>query len=287
MNTSTVRNLCEEFNCDVATVRKLLGLLYMHHEREHIFEEENALDSIVQRIVNGIFERVRSRDEGILEAVERASVMVDAWKQRDRETTIIFLQQECLIRARRGQEPDPQSLMHLGQIAGPESVENIRARCQRILRGEHRQETVEQVAMRAFRDVHTERIRSGDFSCLFDILRDMQRGILAIMTAAPRSATMFSERFDVDFLKEKHRNGVLTLEEMRNYAKYVARHVESMSAPADARGVREWFDGFAQSTSELQSPVQYAERLVDFVTGIGGHVRQIVSRLEALRTERS
>ena len=88
-----------------------------------------------------------------------------------------------------------------------------------------------------------ERVLGGDVEgTLFPLLHDLKRGIIALLSASPRTSNHFDEHFDLDWLLERHQNRSIGVDDIRRYKRFVCEMIRDMSAPADAEAVQKWMD---------------------------------------------
>ena len=263
--------------------RVYLTKLYMHRERDDLFQN-NDLDNIMRRLCAGMCARIARDDasvEGVLQATERANIMLSAWKRRDKEQIMEHLRHRCVSIADEEDEERVEMLRLYRGLGG--DVDQVTEQHQRRwarVRADDLPNFVAETAERAFWDVLYERVSAGDVEgTLFPLLQDMRKGVLALLAASPRTASTFQENFDLEWLLERHRNGSISPEDISRYRAYVSDLLCRMSAPADEAEVRMWAD----EQSDIVEPVP---SLVFFVRDASLHMRRIVERLEALSASR-
>ena len=247
----------------------LLSFLNMHSERDMLFEDV-PLDNVLRRLVAGVWRRVEEEQgaRDVMAAVERANVMFQAWKQRDKGRVLQFLSEQCIQQARTGHAVDEEMLAQIEALGGPEARANTEQRCSRFERvsAEELPQRVEEIAERARWDAMRERVAAGDIEgMLFPLLRDLQQGICAVLGAAPRAEAQFRDKFDVDFLLQQHRAGSLSRADIGNYASYVAEMVGRVQAPADDAVVQPWVTQVVNDAHSGSSLQEYLPSLVDLV----------------------
>ena len=281
-NAENVQQVAQTCQTTDRNAKMLLSFLYMNRESHMIFEDV-PLDQVLKRLVAGIARRMEENDPDIMGAVLRTNVMFEAWKRRDAGRVLQFLSESCISQARKGEEVDEEMLHYIESIGGTDALNDTRRRCDRFERvtADNLPQRISQIADNARWDIMKERVQQGDIEgTLFPLLRDIQQGIMALMGAAPRAASEFENRFDVDFMLERHRNHSLSREDVGNYASYLANMIANMQAPVDDREVRPWVaqvERNAQSDSPL---LEYLPTLVDVVREGGVHLRRVLQRLE-------
>ena len=288
MDASKVSRAASELGVSDAAARTLFSFLYMHHERNIIFDEGVPLDDVLRRLVAGIVRRLEENDAELLPALERANVMFEAWKRRDAGRVLQFLTEECVRSARTGEDVDPVLLEQIETIGGEDARRETERRCSRFerLSPEELSRRVEEIAEQARWDVIRERVSLGGEhveGTLFPLLRDLQRSVMAVLSAAPRASSQFAERFDVDFLLERHRNGSLTRDDVGEYAAYVATMIGRLQAPVDDAIVQPWVRSVTESARSGTPLAEYLPTLVDMVREAGDHLLLVVERLRQLR----
>lgn len=283
-DAENVQRVSSALGTTSALSRVFLSLLFMHRERDDLFQN-NDLDNIMRRLCAGMCARVARDDasvEGVMQATERANMMLSAWKRRDREQIMEHLRHRCVSIPDEEDEERVEMLRLYRGIGG--DVEQVAEQHQRRwarVRAEDLPGFVAETAERAFWDVLYERVSAGDVEgTLFPLLHDMRKGVLALLAASPRTASTFQENFDLEWLLERHRNGSISPEDISRYRAYVSDLLCRMSAPADEAEVRMWAD----EQSDTREPVP---SLVFFVRDASLHMRRIVERLEALQASRA
>jgi hypothetical protein len=265
-----------------------LSFLYMNKESALLFEESVPLDCVLGRLVSGIYRRAKENSDvsELMAAVTRANVVFEAWKRRDEGRVLQFISESCISQARRGEPVDEEMMGYIAAIGGDDALRDTQRRCERFERvqADDLPQHVAEIAERARWDVMRERVANGDVEgTLFPLLRDIQQGVMALMAAAPRAASTFEGRFDVDFMLERHRNGSLNRSDVGDYAVYLATTIASMQAPEDDAVVRPWLRAVEQDARSNSAMGEYLPSLVTVVREGGQHLRRIVERLEALR----
>ena len=282
-DTSNVGRVADALGATAALSRVFLSLLFMHHERDDLFQN-NDLDNIMKRLCAAMCDRVAREDataEDIRAATERAEIMLNAWKRRDRDQIMEHLRHRCVSIPDEEDEERVEMLRMYEGLGGDvaQVAEQHQRRWARV-RADDLPSFVAETAERAFWDVLHERVASGDVEgTLFPLLRDMRQGVLALLAASPRTASTFEEHFDLEWLLDRHRNGSISPEDISRYRSYVSDLLCRMSAPADEAEVRMW-------ANEQSDPTKPVASLVFFVREASGHMRRIVERLEALQAAR-
>lgn len=283
-DASNVGRVTNALGATAALSRVFLSLLFMHHEQDDLFQN-NDLDNIMKRLCAAMSARVAREDatvEGIRAATERAEIMLNAWKRRDRDQIMEHLRHRCVSIPDEGDEERVEMLRMYEGLGGDvaQVAEQHQRRWARV-RADDLPSFVAETAERAFWDVIHERVASGDVEgTLFPLLRDMRQGVLALLAASPRTASTFEEHFDLEWLLERHHNGSISPEDISRYRSYVSDLLCRMSAPADEEEVRMW------ANEQSDSMTQPVASLVFFVREASVHMRRIVERLEALREAR-
>lgn len=278
--------------------RVYLALMLLHREKEEMLDENDTMDRILGRLASSLRDRVlrdTSAAEDVRAATERAKLMFDAWKRRDKDQVLEFLQQRCVATPPEGGDGDltrNNMLQWIETLGGEEARQNTEARCSRRwseVRADDLPTFIAETAERAYWDLLYERVEAGDVEgTLFPLLQDLRRGVEALLAAAPRTRAQFHENFDVDWLLERHRAGSLSRQDVGNYAVYVAEIVLQLQAPADAAAVSEWVEDVrATATADTVTMQEYIPTLVTFVREASVHMRKVVERLEALSSQRA
>lgn len=292
-----VTSIAQLFDREESFARVFLSLMLLHKEKDAMLDENDAMDRILGRLAASLHAKVadEAADMNQIRAqTERAKIMFDAWKVRDKEQVVEFLQTQCIA------TPPTQTNADLGRetmlrwiedIAGPEVRSSTEARCDRRwarVRADDLPAFIQETAERAYWDVLRERVEAGDIEgTLFPLLRDLRGGIEALLAAAPRTRAQFQERFDVDWLLERHRNGSLSRQDVGNYAVYIAEMVQQLQAPADAAEVGAWVEDVRRMANTASITMQeYIPYLVSFARDAAVHMRKVVQRLEELSQQR-
>jgi len=278
-----------------------LALLLINKEKSEMLDENDAIDRVLGRLALSLRNRVMRDDslpEEVKAATERAKTMFDAWKRRDKDCVVAFLQQRC-VAVPPGSRSSPDDfgsretmLGWIESLAGQEVRTSTEARCSRRwseVRADDLPAFIAQTAERAYWDLLYERVEGGDIEgTLFPLLVDLRRGVEALLTAAPRTRARFQENFDVDWLLERHRNQSLSRQDVGNYTMYVADVVVQLQAPADTAVVAAWANDVRRAAvAEAITLQEYIPTLVTFVREASGHMRKVVERLEALSAQRA
>ena len=282
--------------------RVFLALMLIDKEKAEMLDETDTIDRVLGRLSSALKSRVLREDsmpEEVKAATERAKQMFDAWKRRDKDRVVEFLQQRCVATPpsntgdAAGEDLGSRETMlgWIESLGGEEARASTEARCSRRwseVRADDLPSFIAQTAERAYWDLLYERVEGGDIEgTLFPLLRDLRRGVEALLAAAPRTRAQFQENFDVDWLLERHRNGSLSRQDVGNYTVYVANVVAQLQAPADAAEVNEWADGVrTMAVAEAITMQEYIPTLVPFVREASKHMRTVVERLEALSAQR-
>ncbi|MBD53440.1 MAG: hypothetical protein CL450_09180 [Acidimicrobiaceae bacterium] len=296
-NRNTTNAVSQALEASNELSRVFLALLLINKEKSEMLNESDTIDRVLGRLVASLRNRVL-RDDSLPEEVKaatgRAKQMFDAWKRRDKDQVLEFLQQRCVATPPEGGDGDltrNSMLQWIEALGGEEARQSTEARCSRRwseVRADDLPAFIAQTAERAYWDLLYERVEGGDIEgTLFPLLRDLRRGVEALLAAAPRTREQFQENFDVDWLLERHRNGSLSRQDVGNYTVYVANVVAQLQAPADAAEVNEWADGVRTMAVAESIPMQeYIPSLVPFVREASAHMRTVIERLEALSAQR-
>ena len=295
----TVDRVSSALETDAPFARVFLSLMLVHKEKASMLAEEtDTIDRILGRLASNLHDKVtRGSDtvEQIREQTARAKIMFDAWKTRDQGQVVEFLKTQCISTPpgqSSGGDLARETMLHwLENIAGPEVRESTEARCDRRwarVRADDLPSFIQETAERAYWDLLTERVERGDVEgTLFPLFRDLRAGVEALLAAAPRSRAQFQERFDVDWLLERHRNGSLSRQDVGNYAVYIAEMVQQLQAPADAAEVGTWVDDVRRMANTPSiTMAEYVPYLVGFARDAAVHMRKVVQRLEELSQQR-
>ncbi len=297
-NRSTVERTVEALGASQDIARVFLALMLMHKESSDMLNENDTIDRVLGRLASALRDRVLRASSTAVEvrdATERAKQMFDAWKRRDEGLVVEFLQQRCITTPPGGVADDGLArdtmLQWIHSLGGEEARASTEARCSRRwaqVQADDLPAFIAETAERAYWDLLTERVEHGDVEgTLFPLLKDLRRGVEALLAAAPRTRAQFHERFDVDWLLERHRNGSLSRQDVGNYAVYVAEIVLQLQAPADAAEVSEWVDNVRLTANAPTITMQeYVPTMVVFVREASAHMRKIVRRLEELSSAR-
>ena len=299
---NTIRSVRESLVVDAAFARVFLSLMLIHKEKATMLGENDTIDRVLGELASNLRDTVLRESSPasaseVRERTERAKVMFDAWKTRDKDRVVEFLKSQCVSRppsqgADDGTNIERETMLRwIEDLAGPEARANTEARCDRRwarVRADDLPSFIQETAERAYWDLLRERVESGDVEgTLFPLLRDLRSGVEALLAAAPRSRAQFQERFDVDWLLERHRNGSLSRQEVGNYAVYVAEIVQQLQAPADEEEVRAWVDDVrSYSNTASITMEEYIPYLVGFARDAAVHMRKVVRRLEDLSAQR-
>ena len=195
---------------DRKETRNFLAYMLMHKEASDMFDEEdNPLDAVLKRLVDGLYQRVTGNEpaEAILAASKRVLPVFDAWKKRDKNVLLTYLSDRAVKAMMADDEDGMTSEMlckWIEQIGGDEVAARTRQRCSRQWTRATREQLpsiIQETMERAYWDHVKQAIAEQDLAPLFDVLGQVQQAVKALLSAAPTTRGDFEDRFDVAWIK--------------------------------------------------------------------------------------
>ncbi len=270
--------------------RNFLAYLHLHREKENVFED-NPLDTVLKRVVVGLFERIHGNEENsaISAAAGRIKPMFRAWKERDTGTVTTYLSDRA-VKATLGTDADGMTADTLCQwieeISGEGAAETARQRCSHrwvSVTSETLPTVIAETMEDAFWDHIKEKVVAQDLAPLFDVLHEVQKAIRALLCTAPVTKGSFDDRFDIDWIEDRAKNDVLSRVDVGALVHYLVTIVASIQAPADDDVVGEWANACQEESIKSNTLAEYLPTVVDTVRVAIVHLRRVFARLHALK----
>ena len=236
-------------------VKHLISLVYANADADNLFGG-NDYDRIMKREAALFCRRLRAHLDGTETAddfgqtFERATRFFRAWSHADRASMRHDL--ECTIRtlaadsARSGASVDPpDELLELLERIDPRAAQDAResfspGRWTSADGVDDLARIVVDTARRAFWDVVRADLRDGKHDSLFGVLGEVHDAMMALIVHDGRRRDELSDKFDVEWLKQRAANDCLTLEDTKALIAYIADTIQAWQAPVDDAPVREW-----------------------------------------------
>ena len=278
--------------CDAQTARRALALLYIHRERNDILDEDQPLDKVLGRLVAGLARRLEEGEPmaRIVGAVARAKPVFQAWKARDASVVVHFLADEAVRKRLQGSADSAETMAMLEAIAGEDVRARVEARCRRaveVLENGTRVRTVEglratvaETVERAFWDAAREKVLAGDTEPIFDTLTHAKDCVDALLGNAPTTREQFDDRFDVQWIRQRADQGLLSRKDVAGLCVYLAEQVGRMQAPADDAEVQPWVEAVRREAEEGEGDLAaYLPSVLFVVRDAVQHLRRVYRRL--------
>ena len=287
----TLQCVKEHLDCSDAYAKHFLALLYIYREKDIMLSEQLPLDAVLGRLVTGLVRRIQNGESPVewYHAVVRAKSVFNAWKSRDKTTLLRFLEDEAIRRGlghvnpENEEETQEEILSVMRVIGGEEAESRVRQRCNSVqnslIRVEDLEQKVADTVERAFWDSSYEKVKSGDFEPIYDVLKHVRNCMRALLSAAPITRNNFEEHFDVEFIEERGRNNALTRNDVGQLAIYLAEHIGRMQAPIDDSDVLPWVESVKKRAEDQDSLQEYLPEIVYVVRDSIFHLRTIYRRI--------
>lgn len=287
----TLQCVKEHLDCSDAYAKHFLALLYIYREKDIILSDQLPLDAVLGRLVTGLVSRIQNGESPVewYHAVVRAKSVFNAWKARDKTTLLQFLEDEAIRRGlghvnSENEEETQEEILSVMRVIGGEEVESrVRQRCNSVqtslIRVEDLEQKVADTVERAFWDSSYEKVKSGDFEPIYDVLKHVRNCMRALLSAAPITRNNFEEHFDVEFIEERGRNNALTRNDVGQLAIYLVEHIGRMQAPIDDSDVLPWVESVKKRAEDQDSLQEYLPEIVYVVRDAIFHLRTIYRRI--------
>lgn len=287
----TLQCVKEHLDCSDAYAKHFLALLYIYREKDIMLSEQLPLDAVLGRLVTGLVRRIQNGESPVewYHAVVRAKSVFNAWKSRDKTTLLRFLEDEAIrrglghVNTENEEETQEEILSVMRVIGGEEAESRVRQRCNSVqnslIRVEDLEQKVADTVERAFWDSSYEKVKSGDFEPIYDVLKHVRNCMRALLSAAPITRNNFEEHFDVEFIEERGRNNALTRNDVGQLAIYLAEHIGLMQAPIDDSNVLPWIESVKKRAEDQDSLQEYLPEIVYVVRDSIFHLRTIYRRI--------
>lgn len=287
----TLQCVKEHLDCSDAYAKHFLALLYIYREKDIMLSEQLPLDAVLGRLVTGLVRRIQNGESPVewYHAVVRAKSVFNAWKSRDKTTLLRFLEDEAIrrglghVNTENEEETQEEILSVMRVIGGEEAESRVRQRCNSVqnslIRVEDLEQKVADTVERAFWDSSYEKVKSGDFEPIYDVLKHVRNCMRALLSAAPITRNNFEEHFDVEFIEERGRNNALTRNDVGQLAIYLAEHIGRMQAPIDDSNVLPWIESVKKRAEDQDSLQEYLPEIVYVVRDSIFHLRTIYRRI--------
>ena len=238
------------------------------------------------------------------EVARRASRFYKAWSAHDKPHTLDQLmasvvaksvrQREQEGRSAEAMEPPEETLAQIRRLGGVEAEAEARRRFhgswQTVATPERLEQTVMEVAQRAFWDAIHHHVSEGNLDALFSVLGELQGAMRALIAHAPRALAELDDKFDVAFLKQQADHGALDPASVHGLMRYVAATIAGWHAPADDAEARAWVD-------EAEASIRAHERdelpafvlacLLPFLRGAQERLQRVYQRMLAFAEEQA
>jgi len=285
--------------------RKMLALAYMACQPQDFFDGSQN-DSIMQREAKRFDSKLRHALEGLgLEgfaaAFTRARRFYAAWaaqdvpKQAAQVDAVLGRLHEALmgIRAQQAREnaplaPPEDILTQIRLLGGAEAEAAARqqyAQPWQEVRGEDLAARVREAATRAFWDAVAAQVNEGQYAALFDVLRELQQAMRALLAHSPARVEELEDKFDAAWIEQQASSGVLATEQVHALMSFVASTIASWQAPADEAATAAWagaVDEMISRTRGMELVPFITEYLLHFLRGAIDRVGQVYQRLMAM-----
>ena len=287
----TLEHVKRYLQCSDPYAKKFLALLYIYREKDIMLSDQIPLDAVLGRLVTGLVRRIQNGESPmeLYHAVVRAKSVFNAWKSRDKQTLLRFLEDEAIRRGLghanpENEEETQEEILSVMRTIGGEEVESrVRQRCNTVenslIRVEDLEQKVADTVERAFWDASYEKVKSGDFEPIYDVLKHVRHCMRALLSAAPITRNNFEEHFDVEFIEERGRNNALTKNDVGQLAIYLVEHIGRMHAPIDDSDVLPWVEAVKKRADDHLSLQEYLPEIVYVVRDSIFHLRTIYRRI--------
>lgn len=281
-------------SCDDNTSKRFLALMYIHRERASILDTNSPLDNVLDRLINGLVRRIQNRGSAtsLYHAVVRAKPIFNAWKSRDSQNVLQYLEDAVI---RRGIFPSDNSnysqselVDMLRLVGGVETADRVEERARRlsVVNVEEFENTVARTVERAFWDSAKEKVQQGDLNPLYDVLHNVRRCVSALLSAAPLCKNQWEDRFDTQWIQERGNSGHLSREDVGNLVVYLADQVGRMQAPADDEIVIPWVEAVRKRAEETDELAKYLPDVIFVIRDAIHYLRLVYRRVVELSDNR-
>jgi hypothetical protein len=293
-NKNNIDDVKAYLSSDNNTARRFLGLLYIYRERESILKEDDSLDAVLGRLVQGLANRIRQREHSqtVYHATVRAKPIFNAWKARDKATVLQYLEDTAI---RRGIFPTENEdlgsqrelLTMLRQVGGEAAASRVEERARRlsVVRVEDFERTVADTVERAFWDAAKEKVSQGDLGPLYDVLHNVRQCVSALLSAAPIAKGQWEDRFDAKWIQERGEAGNLGREDVGNLVMFLVDQIGRMQAPADDETVLPWVEATRTRAQETDALSDYLPEVVFVLRDALGYLRLVYRRMTVLSSK--
>ena len=317
-----VRTCLDEFNAPNAKPRLVLGLCMMAIDHERLFDVEAfPPDGIMLREARRFYAKLlaalktasspaeatttttnKKAIEPFHESYRRASRFHAAWSAQDRPHTLSMLHASVVASSARQRELHPanrqapeETIEHIRKIGGAEEAEEARRRFdgawQQVTSARSLEETVKEIAERAFWDALSERVSHGEYEALFTVLGEMQEAMSSLIAHSPKALEELNDKFDAKWLEQMAKHDALDVGSVAGLMRYIATTLRSWQAPADDQEASEWLRGVEatlddQKTASLTLPEFITSHLVPFLKGARRMMGLVYTRTVDLLAER-
>lgn len=228
-------------------------------------------------------------------SARRASRFYSAWAAHDKPHTLEQLMASVVAQSVRQREqegrtaaqmqPPEETLAQIRRLGGAGAEAEARRRFagawQTVRTGAQLEQTVQEVATRAFWDALAHHVSTGNFDALFSVLGELQQAMRALIAHSPAAVDELSDKFDVDFLKQQADHGALEPETVHHLMRYVARTIAGWGAPADDAEARAWVDATEASVAahaREELPTFITTCLLPFLRGAHERLQRVYTR---------
>ena len=287
-------------------VRKL-RLALLAHATHTTIDERSSLESLLPTSESTTKRSAMQAAESLASSFERARRFHRAWSSMDKPVTVdVLLTSLVTLKAQQrergastarsntdpGTEPPEEVFEQLRVLGGAQAEAQGRAfyggQWQRTP-ATSLEETVRQIAQRAYWDAVSAHVAAGRYDALWLVLRELQAAMKALCAHSERATDELDDKFDPTWLEAQVTMGALETAEVQALMGYLASMIASWQAPADAAEANRWVTQFQASLrgSEGANLVDFISRhLVGFIREAIARVGTIYQRLLALTAER-
>jgi len=260
--------------------------LYIHREDDTVLDN-NPLDHVLKRLIVGLLQRIQNNESSVsvYHAVVRAKPIFNAWKARDQDTVLQYLEDETIRRGIFPSDDNAESRQELLEmvriVGGEEAAVRVEQRSDRmpVVSVDELEQTIAQTVERAFWDAAYEKVKQqGDLNPLYDVLHNVRQCVSTLLAAAPLTRSQWEDSFDTMWIQERGNAGHLSREDVGNLVIYLADQVGRMQAPADDATVIPWVESVRQRAEETDALTDYLPDVVYAIRDAIHYLRLVYRR---------
>ena len=288
-------------------VRKLRLALLAHATHHTTIDERSSLESPLPTSESTTKRSAMPAAESLAASFERARRFHRAWSSMDKPVTVDVLltllvalkaqqRERGASTARSNTDPDaepPEEVFEQLRVLGGAQAE---AQGRAFYEGQWQhtsatslEETVRQIAQRAYWDAVSAHVANGRYDALWLVLRELQGAMKALCAHSERATDELDDKFDPTWLEAQVAHGALETAEVQALMGYLASMIASWQAPADAAEANRWvtqLDASLRGSEGAPLGDFIGRHLVGFVREAIARVGTIYQRLIALAAER-